>query len=89
MTLKRVRDSGIHGFVDKRDQTVQRLKEAIDLISRGHEFFSPVVNEVIGPLRHLRVEVVHEHAQSRFLGPATTRELGAAGGSYEAGAVQF
>ena len=28
-----------------------QLKEAIDLISRGHEFFSPVVNEVIGPLR--------------------------------------
>jgi DNA-binding NarL/FixJ family response regulator len=51
VTLKRVRDLGIHGFVDKRDQTVERLKEAIDLVSRGHEFFSPVVNEVIGPLR--------------------------------------
>jgi len=51
VTLKRVRDLGIHGFVDKRDQNVHQLKEAIELISRGHEFFSPVVNEVIGPLR--------------------------------------
>ena len=51
VTLKRVRDSGIHGFVDKRDQSVQRLKEAIDLVSRGHELFYPVVNEVVSPLR--------------------------------------
>ena len=51
VTLKRVRELGIHGFVDKRDQNVRRLKEAIDLVSRGHEFFSPIVNEVIGPLR--------------------------------------
>jgi DNA-binding NarL/FixJ family response regulator len=51
VTLKTVRDLGIHGFVDKRDQNVQRLKEAIDLVSRGHEFFSPVMGEVIGALR--------------------------------------
>jgi len=50
VTLKRVRDLGIHGFVDKRDQNVRLLKEAIDLVSRGHGFFSPVVNEVVGPL---------------------------------------
>lgn len=51
VTLKRVRDLGLHGFVDKRDPNVQRLKQAIELVSRGHGFFSPVVNEVIGPLQ--------------------------------------
>lgn len=51
VTLKRVRDSGVHGFVDKREQNVTLLKEAISLVGKGHEFFSPIINEVVGPLR--------------------------------------
>jgi DNA-binding NarL/FixJ family response regulator len=51
VTLKRVRDLGVHGFVDKRDQNIPLLKEAINLVIKGHEFFSPIINEVVGPLR--------------------------------------
>ena len=39
VTLKRVRDLGIHGFIDKRVQNVQLLKEAIDLVSRRRQLF--------------------------------------------------
>ena len=39
-------------------------------------------------LRHLRVEVVHQHAQRRFGQPALGRELGAAGGANDAGIVE-
>jgi len=50
VTMKRVRDLGIHGFVDKRIQNVGMLKEAIDMVSRGLGYFSPVFNETVGPL---------------------------------------
>jgi DNA-binding NarL/FixJ family response regulator len=50
VTLKRVRDLGIHGFVDKREQNVKLLREAIRMVSQGHGYFSPVVSEVTGPL---------------------------------------
>ena len=45
VTLHSVRQLGVHGFVDKRLQTVAMLKNAIELVSRGHFFFAPVVNE--------------------------------------------
>jgi DNA-binding NarL/FixJ family response regulator len=50
VTMKRVRELGVHGFVDKRDQNVKLLREAIHLVSQGHGFFSPVVNDVMGNL---------------------------------------
>lgn len=50
-TLNRVHELGLHGFVDKREQNVRVLRQAIDLVSRGHGFFSPVYGEVIGRLR--------------------------------------
>jgi DNA-binding NarL/FixJ family response regulator len=50
VTLKRVRELGLHGFLDKREQNVGRLREAIRLVSQGHSYFSPVVNDVVGAL---------------------------------------
>jgi DNA-binding NarL/FixJ family response regulator len=50
VTFKRVRELGLHGFVDKREQTVPLLQEAIRQVSAGHTFFSPIMAEVIGAL---------------------------------------
>jgi len=51
VTFKRIRELGVHGFVDKRQQTLALLQEAIRLVSEGNTFFSPVMAEVIGALR--------------------------------------
>ncbi len=45
ITLSTVRKLGLHGFVDKRLQTVAMLKNAISLVAQGHFFFAPVVND--------------------------------------------
>jgi DNA-binding NarL/FixJ family response regulator len=45
VTLHSVRTIGVHGFVDKRLQTIAMLKNAIDLVARGHFFFAPVVSK--------------------------------------------
>jgi DNA-binding NarL/FixJ family response regulator len=44
VTLDRVRKLGVHGFAHKL-QTIAALKNAIDLVSRGHYYFAPVMNE--------------------------------------------
>ena len=44
-----------------------------------------VDDQVVGVFRHVRVEVVHEHPQGRFLGPAAAGQLGAAGRAHGAG----
>ena len=36
---------------------------------------SAVDDELVGLLRHLRIEVIHEHPQRGFLRPAPTRNL--------------
>lgn len=46
-TLRRLRDIGVHGFVDKREQTVAVLREAIRLVADGGTYFSPVVAETL------------------------------------------
>ncbi len=61
------------------DDGVERLPAA------GGAPGSAVHDEVVGVLRHLGVEVVHEHAQGGFLLPALAGELGAAGGANGAG----
>ena len=38
-------------------------------------------DELLRPLRHLGIEVVHQHPQRRFLLPAAAREVGATRGS--------
>ncbi len=51
VALLRVRESGVHGFVDKRDQTREVLADAIRLVSRGHGFFTQVVNDAAASIR--------------------------------------
>src|SRR6185312_5471592 len=47
----------------------------------GRATGAAVHDEVVRVLRHVRVEVVHEHPEGRLLRPAATAQLGAAGGS--------
>lgn len=74
-TLKRVRDLGIHGFMDKREQNVKLLREAIHLVSRGHGYFSPVMLAVTGEMGR------DKKAFHRVLSPHDQRVLGLIGHS--------
>lgn len=50
-TLWRTRELGLHGYFDKREQSVGRLKEAIRRVAGGECYFSPVYEEVLGRVR--------------------------------------
>lgn len=51
VALNSVRKLGIHGFIDKRHQTVEMLKNAIQAVKRGDSFFAPVINEAAAQQR--------------------------------------
>lgn len=77
LTLRRVREIGVHGFVDKRQQSLSLLRDAIRLVSEGNSFFSPVVNEAAGMLRQdpnsfHRVLSPYEQSILRLIGEAKT-----------------
>lgn len=50
-TLHRAMHSKLHGFVDKNEQTVEALAEAIQSVSRGQRYLSPAVHAVQRSLR--------------------------------------
>jgi len=79
VTLKRVRELGLHGFLDKREQNLNRLREAIRLVSQGHGYFSPVVNDVVGALNRdpkafFRVLSAYEQRILALIGQARSDE---------------
>jgi DNA-binding NarL/FixJ family response regulator len=79
VTVKRINTLGLHGFVDKRDQNVRVLRQAIGLVSQGTGFFSPVFQEVLGQLRRdpkafHRVLSEYEGKVLAFIGEAKSDE---------------
>ena len=77
---------------DAFDAIVRELRRlADDGIERrpiaGRPAGAAVDDELVGVLGDLRVEVVHEHPEGRFLRPAAAGQLGPARGSDGAGAV--
>jgi DNA-binding NarL/FixJ family response regulator len=50
-TIRRVRELGLHGFFDKQEQTLDRLKEAIERVMDGRGYFSPVFGVVVESLQ--------------------------------------
>lgn len=66
LTFLRVRELGLHGFVDKREQSVTVLKTAIAAVLEGRSYFSPVMAAVLAELRrdpHAFHLVLSEHEQ--------------------------
>jgi len=51
VTLMRIRELGLHGFVDKREQSLAVLRHAIGSILEGRGYFSPVMAAVLADLR--------------------------------------
>ena len=50
-TLHRALHSNVHGFVDKNEQPLEVLTEAITTVMRGHRYFSSVAQRVRATLR--------------------------------------
>ena len=50
-TLHRALHSNVHGFVDKNEQPLQVLSEAIATVMRGHRYYSSVAQRVRASLR--------------------------------------
>lgn len=51
-TLHRAMHSKLHGFVDKNEQTVEALAEAIDAVLTGKRYLSPAVHDMNHSLRN-------------------------------------
>jgi DNA-binding NarL/FixJ family response regulator len=51
LTMSRVRELGVPGFVDKREQSVTMLKSAISAVLAGNSFHAPIMAEVLGKLQ--------------------------------------
>ncbi|MDB6093457.1 MAG: uvrY 1 [Verrucomicrobia bacterium] len=51
LTMFRVRDLRLHGFVDKREQSVEMLKRAISAVLGGEGYFASVMTTVLEDLR--------------------------------------
>ena len=51
-TLHRAMHSKLHGFVDKNEQTVEALSEAIQAVMNGRRYLSPTVHDMNLSLRH-------------------------------------
>lgn len=85
-TLYRVLTSGIHGYVDKNEQSTTVLREAIDTVMNGRVFFSSVISRVRDELRRdprsfTKLLTVREQKLLELLGSGMTnaevaRELG-------------
>ena len=78
-TVHRISRAKVHGFVAKNEQPLDRLKEAIETVLAGGQYFSPVVQR----MRHsLRADpgsfdkVLSEHEQDllRLFGRGLTNE---------------
>lgn len=66
VTLLRIRELGLHGFVDKHEQSVAVLTRAIASILVGKGYFSPIMASVLAELRqdpHAFHLVLSEHEQ--------------------------
>lgn len=46
-TLRRVREIGVQGFVDKREQQLPLLREAVRLVAGGETYFSPSIDDAL------------------------------------------
>src|SRR5262249_33492513 len=62
-----------------RHDGVERLPRACRLAGAS------IDHESVGSLGHLGIEIVHEHPEGGFLGPAFARALGTARGSHRSG----
>ena len=68
--------------VSSSARTPQLADDGVEGVPVARRPPGPAVDdEVVGVLGDLRVEVVHEHPQGRFLGPAPAGQLGAARGA--------
>jgi hypothetical protein len=69
-------------------ERAQRLDDAIETfpVARGAAD-AAVHDQLVGILRDLAIEIVHQHAQRRFGQPALRRALRAARRTHRAGAV--
>jgi DNA-binding NarL/FixJ family response regulator len=70
LTVHRVQRASVHGFIAKNEQPLDLLKEAIETVMRGGQYFSPVVRKLNAALRSNPAsfdKVLSEHEQ-RLLG---------------------
>ena len=67
-------------------QRRDNLVEALPVARRAPH--AAIDHELAGALRHLGIEIVHQHAQGRFGQPALGAELGAAGGADDTDIVE-
>jgi two-component system response regulator NreC len=66
LTLIRVRELGVHGFVDKREQSVAMLKGAIAAVLEGRTFYATIMTTVLTQLArdpHAFHRVLSDHEQ--------------------------
>ena len=75
--MLKVRESGVHGFVDKGTQNREVLADAIRLVAQGHTFFTSVVNETAAAVRRdpkafHRILSDHEQSILAMIGGALT-----------------
>lgn len=50
-TVHRVQQSGVNGFVDKNDQAVEVLKEALQAVLAGQPYFCSVTQDILARMR--------------------------------------
>ena len=78
--LARLHQQGFVGF-----QTTQAGDNAIEAVPVARRPADPAIDhELVRLFRHVRIEIVHQHAQRRFGQPAFGRDGGAAGGAHDA-----
>ena len=67
-------------------ERTQRVDDRVERLPRSRGAARAAVDhQIVGPLRDLGIEVVHEHAECRLLRPAAARALGAARGAHSTG----
>ena len=63
-------------------EPLQRGHDGIEALPVARRLADPSIDdELLGPLGHLRIEVVHQHPQGRFLLPALAARFGSTRGS--------
>ncbi len=89
VSLYRVHEAGVHGFVDKRHQNLAVLREALPLVAGGSPYFAPVFDQTTqtvqqDPEAYYRVLSAYDQVVLAMMGEARSdAEIAAALGVSE------
>lgn len=75
VSLYRVQEAGVHGFVDKRHQNLAVLREALPLVAGGEPYFAPVFGQMThsiqqDPKAYYRILSVYDQVALSMMGEA-------------------